>query len=409
MRRLLGLVVLLGGGIACPTWSAAQSATSVPKAPGRICANDDCVTTTPAPAPAPAPASPDGVKWNPGHYVRIGGTLAPDKLPQLESELADICSNRNIKGVSIQPYWKMLEGDKRGDYSAGFALIDDILESVAACNKQLMIHLKERDFGARYSSVVSPSKLTKQYPAYLMTSEYGPCCSASGTQVNLGGVVASGADVAWTGNLRSISRTWDPAVMDRLIALSQAYARRYDEHPNFEMLSLGESTVGAPSFDATGYYKQLKRWYSEAAKHWPHTVMRMTLNFVRGDSTMLDLIEHCSTLSNCAVGGPDPELPLPDIERRIQANQVFRGVRCEDCVAKDFRGTVAWVGEVQDLGLTVRYNETPREVQTYQMKTMNNSYMVWNRNGVWSEIVKQINADPSVASTDCPANFPACN
>src|SRR5690606_22896202 len=136
------------------------------------------------------------------------------------------------------------------------------------------------------------------------------------------------ADVVWAGSLRSISRLWDPAGMDRVIALSEAYARRYDEHPNFEMLALSESTVGAPSVSASAYYGQLKRWHTEAAKVWPHTVMRMQLNFTQGDAPMRDLIEHCSKLGNCAVGGPDPELPLPDITRGIQANQIFRGDRC---------------------------------------------------------------------------------
>lgn len=414
MRRLLGLMVLLGTGMTYSEWSAAQSLGSVPRAPGQICANDDCVTTdppapAPAPTPTPAPQDPGAVKWNPGHYIRIGGALGADKLPQLKSELEDICDNRNIRGIAIEPYWKALEGDKRGDYSAGFALIDDILKSVAACDKQLMIHFRERDFGATYDSTPTPSKLSRQYPLYLMTSEYGPCCSTKDTEVQLGAIVASAANVSWTGSLRSISRLWDAAVMDRVIALSEAYARRYDQHPNFEMLSLSESSVGAPSFSAGAYYSQLKRWHTEAAKVWPHTVMRMQLNFTQGDSPMRDLIEHCSKLGNCAVGGPDPELPLPDITRGIQANQIFRGVRCNDCTAKDYRGAVAWVGEVQDLGVTVRWNEQPSEIQAYQAKTMNNSYMVWTPNARYSEILKQINADPSVGTTKCPGNFSGCN
>jgi len=60
-----------------------------------------------------------------------------------------------------------------------------------------------------------------------------------------------------------IARLWDPAVMDRLVALYAALAERYDGDPNVEGVVLGETS---PGFNASpsGYSRatlatQLKR------------------------------------------------------------------------------------------------------------------------------------------------------
>ena len=69
--------------------------------------------------------------------------------------------------------------------------------------------------------------------------------------------------------------------MDRLIALSQALAKRYDKHPLFEMIGFQETTFGLPGsgFDLAAYHTQLERWFDASRKAWPHTQLRLNANY----------------------------------------------------------------------------------------------------------------------------------
>jgi hypothetical protein len=329
--------------------------------------------------------------------------------------IGSICSNTRITGVQVVLLWGVLEGATPGDYSAGFAAVDSILAKARSCNKRVMVQLAERIFGSISSDPTASGWLSAAYPAYILTSAYGGCCGArdpSGKELQFGGVVtavANGTD-AFNGEA-AIARLWDPAVMDRLIALSNAYAARYDGDPYFEMLSIGESAVPAwPGFSPTSLWTQVKRFYTQMANAWPHTMGRMNLNYTDTDASMKDLIEVCLSLKNCVVGGPDPELPLPNITRSITANEIFRGAACSGCIPRDYRGVLAWVGEQQYLGFEDNWHQDPSALAGYQNNTMRNSFMIWEALGPrWPEALAQINADNSVAIVSCPKNFAGCN
>jgi hypothetical protein len=353
------------------------------------------------------------VKWHPGTYVWVGGIANPELTPQILSGLSAICTNANIVGIQVVVKWIVLEGPAAGDYSRGFALFDSIVQKARSCNKRVMVQIAERIFGG-WDTTPTVDRLTSStYPAYIATNAYGTCCGVpdkTGKELEFGGVVTALAGADFSGQV-AIARLWDPVVMDRLIALSKAYAARYDSDPHFEMVSLGESAVGAyPSLSSSDLYLQLKRFHAESAKAWPHTQFRMNLNFTVGDAPMKDLIDYCQSLKNCVVGGPDPELPLPNITRPIQANRVFRGAECDGCTATDYRGSLAWVGEQELFGLDVSWQLAPSMLAAYQKETMNNSYMIWpNVSSRWPEVLQQINADDSVATLACPRNFGSCN
>jgi hypothetical protein len=390
-----------------PFHSWAQTGSVAPRPPAVLCIDQSC---------APAPASNSrGVKWHPGHYVWLAGFF---DLPNFESQLAGICANSDIEGVQVIMRWAQLEGATLGNYTAGFSLVDSLLSQTQACDKRLMIHILVRTFGS-VSSVPTISKLSETYPPYLMTSTYGTCCGVDVGDSLLFGAVATAdiGNVGW-GGLGSASKVWEPAVMSRLIALSDAYAARYDDHPYFEMLSIGESAIGAHSssgFSAAGWYTQLKRFHTEAAEAWPTTVMRIVTNYTQNDSQMKDLFEHCARLANCVIGGPDPDMPAEGpYTRPIQANMVFRGERCNGCTASDYRGELAFVGELQGAGYSVSGYpmSTAAQINDYYDDVMNKSYMIWNRElqgeGL-SPVLTEIAADPTQHTTRCPANFPSCN
>jgi hypothetical protein len=390
----------------------------IPKPP-TLCVNSVCPSSAPGPvSPTPPPPvtpqpspSPSGaaVKWHPGTYVWTAG-IPWAGAQDVVNGITAICSNANITGVQVVLKWSILEGATAGDYSGGFAAVDAMLAKARSCNKRVMVQIAERIFGTP-TYTQSVGQLSASFPAYLLTSNYGVCCGvldATGTELSFGGVVGSTANSDFYGE-QAIARLWDPAVMDRLIALSNAYAARYDGNPYFEMLSIGESAVPPfPSFWPTGYNTQVMRFHSSVAQAWPHTLNRMNLNFTLGDSTMKDFFELCLSLKNCVVGGPDPEIPLPNITRQIQANEIFRGAQCSGCTARDYRGALAWVGEQEWLGL--EYTPEPTNLLTgYQKDTMHDSFMIWPDNSPrWPDVLAQINTDNSVATVSCPSNFVGC-
>lgn len=403
--------------LASTGWTQQLAGGPVPKPP-TLCVNNICpsspTSSTPTPAPAPVPsASGAPVKWHPGTYMWVGGIPGPGATQSVVDSIGSICSNANITGVQLAPYWAFLEGDNAGDYSAGFAAVDTILAKARSCNKRVMVQISERVFNTPAADP-TVGYLVATYPAYLLTSAYGVCCGvldATGTELQFGGVITGRGNGAFSGEI-AIARLSDAAVMDRLIALSNAYAARYDGNPYFEMLSIGESAVPSwPGLSLPAMYDQIKRFYTAVATAWPHTMGRMVLNYTNSDPSMKDLIDACLSLSNCVVGGPDPELPATgNITRTIQANEIFRGAECSGCTPRDYRGVMAWVGEQQYLGLEDAWNQAPSAIAAYQKNTMRDSYMIWvGFSPRLSDILTQINADNSVAITACPKNFAGCN
>ncbi len=397
-------------------WAQQLASGPIPKPP-TLCVNNVCPSpaSTPPPAATPQPSpSPSGavVKWHPGTYVWTAGIPWPGQTSYVLDGISAICSNANIAGVQVALKWSALEGATAGDYSAGFDAVDAIVAKARSCNKRVMLHIEERIFGtASYTPTVA--SLSASYPAYLLSSNYGACCGvldATGSELGFGGIVTATNGHDFYGEM-AIARLWDSAVMDRLVALSKAYAARYDGNPYFEMLSIGESAVPPfPSAALAQLYAQLRRFYTEVANAWPHTMGRMLMNFTSTDSDMKNFIDLCLSLKNCVVGGPDPEIPLPNITRQIQANEVFRGAECNGCVGTDYRGVVAWVGEQQWLGLEDTVKEDTSLLAGYQKGTMRNSFMIWPDNSPrWPDVLAQINADNSVGIVACPKNFVGCN
>jgi hypothetical protein len=343
------------------TGATTASAAVKPNPPTRICIDNRCTADAPSTVTG-------GIKWHPGHYVWVSGNLhTPEVIARNLATFDQLGNEPSIQGVQLVIWWANLEGPTKGDYSQGFKLLDTYLNKLRSLKypKRLIMHLTERAF-----AFDAPDKagMAKFYPAYLInTSGYN------------GGYVAAPAGTRWTGGLTFVARLWEAPVMDRLIALSQAYAARYDKDPNLEMVGLAETSLSPPvsGFSQTAYVDQVRRWYSASTQAWPHTQLRLNANYLGSDDQLVTLMSALSAKGGLAIGGPDPELPLPTISRTIQANQLFRAVRGG---GDDLRGQTAWVGEQQEFGLGVRITQTPGEIFNYQYNTMRANYMIWLMN-----------------------------
>jgi len=334
-----------------------------PPPPGKICVNGKCSTQM---AATPSGTAGPGIKWHPGHYV----WLDPHSTQAAQLAAIDSLSGETtVQGFQLLINWASLEGPTAGDYSKGFALVDMFLAKLASLQvpKRLILGVNERSFGtppaAGTSCAVAAAGLL---PAYLASNSDGGCA-----------IALPGA----AGSLSVTARFWESNVMDRLIALSQAYAQRYDTNPLLEMfMGNGETSVAAPAgsnFAAATYYVQVKRWFDASEPAWPHTQLRLAANYGGSDAQMQDIMTYASANGGVIIGGPDPELPLPTITRTVQTNEIFRGAAG---TGRDFRTTVPWVGEVQSMGLGYKYTQTPADLFNYESNTMHASYMIWMQN-----------------------------
>lgn len=393
-------------------------------------------------------AATGAIKWHPGHYFwPTTSTFVPStQLTAILNSIQSVCSNNAVKGIQLHTAWASLEGPTQGDYSAGFAAVDQILTKLKSCgNKKLMLGMKDATYGSNRNTpgATSFSWLIPQYimdsPTYGGSSApygiaYPPC-----THKDANGV-CDGAGNQWSGGLLAVSRNWEQPVMDRLIALSAAYAAHtfegvpLDQSPYVEMV-LGSETalgvLGGFNYSGDALVNQAKRRIAADAIAWPHTMQRVAINFVNSDANALSLMETCKTARNCVVGGPDPEMFLTNppntcnYTRTVQGNELYRartknasGNWADDATAFDYRTVMPWIGEQQDAGFNVRFGGmstsctfyTPAEIQAYQKNTMHMGLMVWIDGGRKSEILTQLASDSSVYSTACPSNFSnGCN
>jgi hypothetical protein len=245
-----------------------------------------------------------GRTWHPGHYFPPACAGHPF-----------------VTGIKVCLPWGALEGAP-GNYAPGFRLVDHLLST----GKPVMVQVGER---------------SGEFPMYTLNN-------------------------GWVSG--RVAAMWRPVVMDRLIALSQAFAARYDSHPRFEQFSLGETDLRV-SFSTLAWQTQLKRWFTESKKAWRHTYLRLNANFIGNDAEMRDLITHCVSGGGVTVGGPEPELPRENLTGFVTANRVFRGLDG----GADLRGKVPWTGETRTLPLP------PREILDYFTNTMRASHFVWPR------------------------------
>lgn len=290
------------------------------------------------------------IKFNPGHYMytdkllRNASDLSSRTTAVISQINTQICPYPEITGLQVHITWAVLE-PTQGGYSTGFSTVDQIYNALANCQKRLMLVLHERMWNS-----VDPNPYV---PAYIQTSAYGPvqspgtCVSGTASGYRKGGVIlANGTACLFGSGLGVYPVIYESAVMDRLIALSQAYGARYNSasYPYFEMWSpmeeLGGSPDGGFGFSNAALSTQVARLFTATRPAWPNTALRLKANWNLTIAQQCALIRDTLAPLNVSVGGPDT---LPS--SHIWTNQVFSNY---SSVCQDFRGVVPWVAEIQN-------------------------------------------------------------
>jgi len=390
---------------------ASQSASaSIPSAPGMLCVESSCANTS--------GGGGAGIKWHPGNYIWVGPIVKAKDAggsTQLTSILSTIdskiCDDPNIEGVAVMFYWAGLEGSTAGDYSAGFAMVDQVLQHLSACSspKRLWLRNTFAQYGSAWTSTPNCSSFAPAFPAYL--------CSQ---------ITAAPVGVLWSGQARAFANVWTSSVMDRLIALQAAYGKRYDSNSMIEVWD-PEFTGGidpSAGYSFSALTAQYLRLFAAAKQAWPTTQVRHSIDYYSNDATTRGLVDSTKD-SGLMFGGTDS---VPDSHRKIYINFVWRGCTTPSsgtaCTPgsswSDLRGKYSWVSEIEspDLpGGSFCGSCSLQDLQDYAHDTLHANYMLWYYNdwsgtsdGKWPAVKAFIDAGKSKPySTACPAAFLSCN
>ena len=303
--------------------SAVRAASSpLPAPPATLCVNGKCTATT---------TSSTGIKWHPG-VIWNSSQLTPANAAnasgsQVQADFAlldSVGSNAGVAGLELYADWSVLEGNTAGDYTAGFALIDAYLAKMASepNPKHMILVINSYQYGSCNGSV--PTSFPA-LPAYFSGVDIG---ANSMIDVCTGGVANSSR--VYTAAI------WNPVVTARLIALSAAYAARYNSNPNFEMIQpidetaqyLGNAPNPSPGAAAIGTVDsgftfgasvtQAQALYAAMKQQWTQTLVRVPANYLPDyqDSSMeawlTSIISNYNNGRGLIVGGGDT-VPEPTI------------------------------------------------------------------------------------------------
>jgi hypothetical protein len=310
-----------------------------------------------------SPVAGNAIKYHPGDYIWPPPGATPDNYPG-DGSLGGISGRRfdmpihrdaylafldeiapypEIIGIQIVADWKALEGDTPGNHTAGFDAMDAILARAVLRGKRVMLSWQTVVFGnfARLSDIF-PTYLGNQATPTDATGGYGLTTMTGNDGTEYHGVTA---------------RTWQRHTGDRVIAVSNAWAARYNPHPNFEMITMGETALdcqpGLNGFSVDNQETELLRQIPLMRAAWQNTAIRIGANDFHPDDRMNRLLDMCD-LHYCGVGGPD--IWLGDV---TQADRQFAGYNEPDWpnhavpqparqqIYTDRRDRIPWAIEVQ--------------------------------------------------------------
>jgi hypothetical protein len=341
-------------------------AATPPRPPQNVCVEDsgDCGGDSPK------------IKWHPGHYM-----LLRSDAPQ--SHLDDIRGEPTVLGAQIRYQWTELE-PRKDQYD--FSRIESDLNYLASMPtpKRLVVQILDREFHT--------DEATGSVPDYLLTDP----------QYN-GGVARS--------NTGYVARLWDPVVMDRVIALYRALAKRFNREPYFEGITTAETSLSInletppPGYSREALAGQFKRLMTESRKAWPNTNVFFFTNYLVGE--LEGLISHAHE-TRIGVGGPDVTPRAPSYGARIIMG-IDGGVR--------YVGKLPIAFAVQSPELCGKEGcNLPRDLYAHAVNDLGANYIFWLRFGTnkdtptekysWREgMLPVIRASGGKTNPACPGNF----
>ncbi len=351
-------------------FTARSPAATEPKPPPKLCLEDtgDCGT------PSKPPAA--GIKWHPGNYMM---TAVTGQSPR--SEFTQLSSEPYVAGVLQRYWWAQVEPTK-GHYD--FSAIEADLETLQRVGKRLIVQINYRTWDASARSLDPSGKI----PEYLLVDP----------EFHGGFLVKDGHGIT--------PLIWEKPVMDRLIALDRALAKRFDTEPFFEGVWLTDETFmgfrNPPLRPALA--AQIKRQMTAARDAWPHTNLFVGSNGLVGE--IQGIIQHAYE-NKCGVGGPDV--------------RVFQSTEGENIIQGrvggfDYRGKTPIGYAVEAQNFCGREECLPRRLYDHAVNTLGATHIFWLRFGTkrdtatekysWNEgILPAIRASKGRTNSACPSNY----
>jgi hypothetical protein len=305
----------------------------------------------------------------------------------------EIADNTDLEGVVWKVKWDLLEGDTRGDYSKGFALIHeelDKLESLAVPKR----------FVLRFESISFGNDCPEGFPRYLQKN-------------------------GWLLQTQScLFKKWEDEAVDAWIDLLEAYAAEFDDEPFFEAVYLiKESSVGwggaepHPDYDPDAYWRNLRRIMVAGGEAFVKTNAIMSLNHAPDQETMNKAMQFAY---DHGLGHGDPDTVPKSCDNRgnypKKGDVAYTGMQSHGGV-RDFRGDMPALrsAEVSEMGLDIG-DCYPKELYDHQNDFIRASHMFWSHNTYagtaeqqWSAILEFIKSNP-LTHTSCPKMYTqGCN
>jgi hypothetical protein len=321
-----------------------------------------------------ASAAAQGIKWHPGHYVMFG---TEDSKWQVLQNIQEIGDEPSIKGVQVRIRWYDLE-TSRGVYD--FSKIDAYLAKLRAqpTRKQLVVRVIDRAFNTTSSAGIVPN--------YLLSSTYK------------GGVVRNKTGY--------VARLWEPAVMDRLIALHRAIGRRYDDDLRFEGLATEETTLSLNTPFPAGYSHaalgaQYIRLATGVRSAMPSSNFFLYTNWIGSADVMDDLLQGL-VVPRVAAGGSNILPGTKTLGQRVWTGEFGADYRWLLALSSSVE-----TGELRDF--------TPKQINDWAYNTLRLHHIFWVRNTWAGEpsrrwdtgILPFLRTKPPIR-TRCPDSYSVC-
>lgn len=282
-------------------------------------------------------------KFHPGHYATLENNFTL-------SDLQNLLKTFGLKGVQLRYTWKSLEIAK-GVYD--FSKIEADLKSAENAKKFLIVFVEDKSFrgGVKYT------------PEYLWEGYTLP----SGRSAN--------------GERGFVSKRYDDYVVERFAALMNAMAKRFDDEPWFEGVSIQESAIGLSDENSLKYgytpekYRDaLIKILTNTKKSFQSSQVFWYMNFLAGNQTYLSEVGKAIIPHKIVMGGPDI---LPD--SKVLTGRVYP-------LYEEFKDELTLFSSVQyDSYQHLHAGEgfetefwTPEEVFLWGKENLHIDYCFWN-------------------------------
>ena len=353
-----GITITSAGVFTVSTVAAAAVRTVTVRATDVQGLSADLVLTVTVEAVATA------MKWYPGHY---GLTQANDSQATKFSLFDELGSG--WQGAQVRYFWGDIESSL-GSYD--WSAIRADRDRLQSRGKRLWVQILTTKFG-------SFASIGNTIPTYMQTPAY-----------NGGAVITSD---------RVIAQLWNSAVMDRYVALMQAFAAEFDDDDwiagvNGEETAVGSLTPLTPyGYTGTAMVTQLKRGLTAMRASFARTPLLVYANFFPNWSSaqIQDFFEHLEAEA-VAVGGPDNN---PD--EGTTGKSYYTGA----VGTQDYRGTLP-AGFANQRESTRDYPFA--DLYDYAVNTLQMNWMFTLRNTIdsntsWASIKTFVDAHPTLVST----------